>query len=192
MAIGRAAQRDDIRLHPRQAVVIQSQALHRARTKVVRDNVAVRHQLEEYLLTLGMGDIQTEAFFVAGPVGKRATFIPPLLTGRIIRERPGEAVVHMRGAFHPDDLSTEISQKCRAPGKHMHLLQGEHPDALQDGVISHRHLLSARGLWIREPTRETSGERRALLPPGIWHHDLRTAYAMALCLCKPLIMERHC
>jgi hypothetical protein len=141
VAIGRTAQRDDIWLHPDQAVVIQSQTLHRARTEVVRDNVAACYQLEEHLLTLGMGDIQTEAFFVAGPVGKRATFIPPLLPRHLVRKRPGAAVVHMRGAFHPDDLSAEISQKRCAPGEHMHLLQGEHADTLQDGVISHRHLL---------------------------------------------------
>ena len=47
----------------------------------------------------------------------------------------------MRVAFHPDDLSAEISQKRCAPGEHVHLLQGEHPDALQDSVISHRYLL---------------------------------------------------
>src|SRR5262249_14133717 len=98
-------------------------------------------QLEEHFLTLGMGDIQAEAFFVAGPVGKRATFIPPLLPRHLVRERPGAAVIHMRGTFHPDDLSAKINQKRRAPGEHMHLLQGEHPDTLQDGIISHRHLL---------------------------------------------------
>ena len=47
----------------------------------------------------------------------------------------------MRGAFHPDDLSAEIGQKRRAPGEHVHLLQREHPDALQNSIISHRHLL---------------------------------------------------
>jgi hypothetical protein len=47
----------------------------------------------------------------------------------------------MRGTFHPDDLSAKIGQKRRAPGEHMHLLQGKDPDALQDSVISHCHLL---------------------------------------------------
>ena len=46
----------------------------------------------------------------------------------------------MRGAFHPDDLSAEISQKRRAPGEHA-LAPRRAPGCPADSVISHRHLL---------------------------------------------------
>src|SRR3712207_8389814 len=55
------SQRNDVGLDADQTVVVQAEAPHGAGAEVVGDDIALGHQLQEHLLALGVGDIQTQA-----------------------------------------------------------------------------------------------------------------------------------
>ena len=113
--------------------MVEAVALHRAGPEVVGDDVAVLHELQEHVLARGRRDLQAEALLVArAEVREVRALVPPLRTGLAVGERSGLAVLEMLDAFDADHLCPEVREESGAPRQRVHLLEREHPNALQE------------------------------------------------------------
>src|SRR5882724_3367356 len=87
VAVGGAAQRDNVRLHVGQTVVVQAEPQHGAGAEVVGDDIALGDQLQEYLLAAGLSHIQAETLLIPAPIGKGPSLVPPFFAGFPVGER---------------------------------------------------------------------------------------------------------
>ena len=132
MAVRRAAQRDDARIHASETLVVEAQAAHRPRPEVVGHDVAVFDELQEHFLARGMRHLETQALLVARPeIGEVRAFVPPLRAGLAVRERPRLAILEMPDALDADDLCAEIREERGAPRQCVHLLQCQNTDSFK-------------------------------------------------------------
>src|SRR5262249_29607380 len=123
VTVGSTAQGDNIGLNFDQAVVIQPQTPHGAWAKVVGHDVTMGHEFEKHLFAQGVRHLQAEALFIARPIAKRTTFVPPRVTGLTVRKGAGAPIIHVLNTLDSDDLRAKVGQEGCAPRENMHLLE---------------------------------------------------------------------
>jgi hypothetical protein len=110
-------------------VVPEPQAGHGPGSRVLRDHVEAGGELEHQVAALRGLEVHAHAALAEVVAEERGAHLAPRRVGH--RRQRAAAEVTPLGVLDLDHLRPEAGQELGGVGQRLHLLQGEHPDAVE-------------------------------------------------------------